>query len=162
MSVRPHPPTTLRGFELWTAFPPDVENGPAISQYIESKDMTTVGPATIIVGNYQDLLSPVPAPSGYNYLRVMLQPGEQWTYTSPTGHTIALLAISKGSLTYADEKPISEGRNGRLCKGQCSFASASNNYYHLCAGIGRAASARIAFGILQCTYVGRSFGAGRT
>jgi redox-sensitive bicupin YhaK (pirin superfamily) len=49
MSVRPNPPPRLTGFQLWVALPPELENGPAVSRYIESKDMKTVGPATVIV-----------------------------------------------------------------------------------------------------------------
>jgi len=109
MSVHPHPPPQLKGFQLWTALPPELENAEAVSRYIEAKDMPTIGPATIIVGDYQGVKSPVPAPSGYNYLLVTLQPGETWTYTPPQQHTIAWLAVSKGELVYGTEKPILSG-----------------------------------------------------
>jgi redox-sensitive bicupin YhaK (pirin superfamily) len=109
MSVGPNPPPDLTGFQLWVALPPELENGLAVSRYIESKDMKTSGPATIIVGQYEDVQSPVPSPEGYNYLLVTLKPGEKWTYSPPAGHTVAWLAVSKGTLEYGNGKDISKG-----------------------------------------------------
>jgi redox-sensitive bicupin YhaK (pirin superfamily) len=105
----PHPPAHLTGFQLWMALPPELENAKAVSRYIEAKEMVTVGPATVIVGQYQGAQSPVPSPMGYNYLLVTLQPGEKWTYTPPVGHTIAWLAISKGGLDCGNGKTIAQG-----------------------------------------------------
>lgn len=103
-------PPSITGFQLWVALPPELENALAVSRYIESKDMKKVGPATVIVGDYQGVKSPVPAPDGYNYLLVTLKAGEQWTYTPPVGHTVVFLATSKGTLKYGNSKTeIKEG-----------------------------------------------------
>lgn len=88
----------IQGFQLWLALPPELENGEPVSRYIEAQDMVTAGPAHVIVGQYEDALSPVPAPDGINYLLVTLMPGERWTYRPPAGHKVGWLAVAKGEL----------------------------------------------------------------
>ena len=87
-----------QGFQLWVALPPELENGPSESQYIEAAEMKQAGPAHVIVGSYEGMASPVRAPIGFNYLLVTLKPGETWTYQPPQGHSIAWLAIAQGAL----------------------------------------------------------------
>jgi redox-sensitive bicupin YhaK (pirin superfamily) len=84
------------------ALPPELENGPSESQYIEARDMPQVGPAHVIVGNYEGVQSPVRAQAGFNYLLVTLKPGESWTYVPPAGHRVAWLAMAQGSLQSGD------------------------------------------------------------
>lgn len=91
-----------QGFQLWVALPPELENGPSESQYIEASEMKRAGPAHVIVGAYQGVASPVRAPAGFNYLLVTLKPGETWTYQPPQGHCIAWLAIAQGALDTGD------------------------------------------------------------
>jgi len=93
----------IRGFQLWIALPPELENGPVDSQYIESKDIPNVGPARVVVGRYDGVQSPVRAPEGLNYLLVTLKPGETWTYEPPAGHDVAWLALSRGTVNGAEE-----------------------------------------------------------
>jgi redox-sensitive bicupin YhaK (pirin superfamily) len=93
---------SMQGFQLWVALPPELENGPPESQYIEARDMKSVGPAHVIVGEYQGVKSPVRAHAGFNYLLVTLQPGQSWTYTPPAGHRVAWLAMAQGSLQSSD------------------------------------------------------------
>ncbi|NOW48912.1 redox-sensitive bicupin YhaK (pirin superfamily) [Novosphingobium sp. SG751A] len=88
----------IKGFQLWLALPPELENAAVDSQYIEAKDMPVVGPATVILGALDGAVSPVRAPNGINYLLVTLAPGERWTYTPPADHDVAWLAISHGAL----------------------------------------------------------------
>jgi redox-sensitive bicupin YhaK (pirin superfamily) len=87
-----------QGFQLWVALPPELENGPAESQYIEASEMKRAGHAHVIVGAYQGVESPVRAPAGFNYLLVTLKAGETWTYQPPAGHSVAWLAIAEGTL----------------------------------------------------------------
>jgi len=87
-----------QGFQLWVALPPDLENGPSESQYIEASHMQRAGPAHVIVGDYEGVASPVRAPGGFNYLLVTLQPGEAWSYRPPLGHGVAWLAVAQGVL----------------------------------------------------------------
>lgn len=86
------------GFQLWLALPADLENAEPDSRYIESEHTPQVGPARVIVGNYDGAQSPVPAPKGINYLLVTLRPGERWTYQPPAGHSVGWLALAKGKL----------------------------------------------------------------
>lgn len=88
----------ILGFQLWLSMPPEFENDTPVSKYIESTETQTVGPAHIIVGNYQGVQSTVPAPTGINYLLVTLSPGDRWMYEPPAGHSVGWLALAKGSL----------------------------------------------------------------
>jgi len=88
----------FQGFQLWVALPPELENGPSESQYLEASRMQGAGPAFVIVGDYEGAVSPVQAPAGINYLLVSLKPGETWTFHPPRGHSVAWLAIAQGAL----------------------------------------------------------------
>jgi redox-sensitive bicupin YhaK (pirin superfamily) len=87
-----------QGFQLWIALPPEFEDSPSVSQYLEASDMRSAGPAHVIVGDYEGAASPVRAPQGLNYLLVTLEPGETWIYEPPRGHSVAWLAIAQGEL----------------------------------------------------------------
>lgn len=104
----------IKGFQLWLALSPELENAAVDSQYIEAADMPVVGPATVILGEWGGAVSPVRAPAGINYLLVTLAPHQCWTYTPPAGHGVVWLAISHGGLTgdlvaQAGELAILEG-----------------------------------------------------
>ena len=88
----------FQGFQLWIALPPELENGPSESQYLEASEMQRAGPAHVIVGAYDGVESSVRAPGGVNYLLVTLKPGETWTYQPPKGHSVAWLAIAQGQI----------------------------------------------------------------
>lgn len=88
----------INGFQLWIALRPELENGPSDSQYIEPADMPVTGPATVILGEYQGMRSPVRSPEGINYFLVTLKSGEVWTYSAPVGHDVSWLAVSHGRL----------------------------------------------------------------
>jgi hypothetical protein len=44
---------------------------------------------------------------GFNYLLVTLKRGERWTYAPPAGHSVAWLAVAKGSLLTSEQ--LAEG-----------------------------------------------------
>ncbi|HEY0062074.1 MAG TPA: pirin family protein [Telluria sp.] len=88
----------IQGFQLWLALPAELENGAPVSRYIEAPAMRQAGPAYVIVGQYDGVHSPVPAPEGINYLLVTLKPGEHWTYRAPAGHSVGWLALAQGAL----------------------------------------------------------------
>ncbi|MDB5928494.1 MAG: pirin [Polaromonas sp.] len=90
------------GFQLWLALPPELENGPVDSQYLEASAMPLAGPATVILGAHEGAASPVRSPAGINYLMVTLKPGQAWTYSPPASHGVAWLAVSHGGLTGAN------------------------------------------------------------
>lgn len=95
---RPASASRFKGFQLWVALPARLEASAPEWQFIESKEIPTVGPARLIVGRYQGTMSPVRAFDGLNYLLVTLAPGEAWTYQTPAGHEVGWLSLSHGSL----------------------------------------------------------------
>lgn len=97
----------MQGFQLWIALPPELENGPVDSQYIEADHMPMAGPAYVILGRHAGAQSPVRAPDGITYLLVRLQAGESWTYAPPSGHSVAWAAVAKGGLS--GSAPIAQG-----------------------------------------------------
>ena len=98
----------IHGFQLWLALPADLELSEVDSQYIEAEAMRRVGPAHVIVGKHEGIVSPVRAPAGVNYLLVTLEAGEPWTYRPPEGHTVGWLAVSAGGLTGASSAEAGE------------------------------------------------------
>jgi redox-sensitive bicupin YhaK (pirin superfamily) len=90
----------LKGFQLWIALPPDLENAEAMSQHMLPAGVPVDGPARVLLGKYGDAASPLAriAPSGINYLDVSLAAGERWTYQPPRGHTVGWLAVHGGKL----------------------------------------------------------------
>lgn len=91
-------PGRVRGFQLWVAMPPELENAPALSRYIGPEGLPDIGPAQVLLGRYMGVDGAVAAPSPMTYLGVRLQAGEHWRYVPPPGHSVAWLAVSTGSL----------------------------------------------------------------
>jgi redox-sensitive bicupin YhaK (pirin superfamily) len=88
----------MSGFQLWVALPASQENAQAQSLYLAPSDVPHEGPARVLLGSHGKSSSPIPAPSGMNYLAVRLKDGERWRYTPPVGQTVAWLAVSAGRL----------------------------------------------------------------
>lgn len=88
----------LRGFQLWVALPPELENASSVSQYVMPDEIPVEGAARVILGRYGSAVSPIASPP-MNYLAVTLQPGERWTYRPPHGHTVAWVAVQDGALS---------------------------------------------------------------
>lgn len=99
---------TVQGFQLWVTLPAELENGPSESQYVEAKDIKSVGPAQVVIGAYEGVQSPVRAPAGLNYLLVTLTPGQKWSYQPPAGHSVAWVAVAQGTLSAGDVVPAGE------------------------------------------------------
>jgi redox-sensitive bicupin YhaK (pirin superfamily) len=90
-------PGIARAFQLWVALPPELENAPSVSQYVQPAQVPSVGPARVILGSYAGATSPVDAPP-MTYLQVNLAPGERWTYQPAAGHLVGWLAVADGAL----------------------------------------------------------------
>lgn len=88
----------VEGFQLWLALPPELENGPVDSQYLEAPSMPQTGPAYVILGEYQGVKSPVRSHEGINYLLVTLPAHSSWQYIPPENHSSLWLSISRGTL----------------------------------------------------------------
>lgn len=87
-----------RGFQLWLALPPEHELGPTESIYQAPEDIAQDGPARVLIGAHGGAASLLKAPASINYLAVRLKAEESWRYQSPADHTVAWVALSKGSL----------------------------------------------------------------
>jgi redox-sensitive bicupin YhaK (pirin superfamily) len=96
--------TLFRGYQLWLALPPQLENGPAQSQYLPSQAVPVIGPARLVLGTYAGMRSPVDSPEGVNVLHVRLDEGEHWKYTPPPGHDVAWVHVDRGTLRAAGER----------------------------------------------------------
>ncbi len=94
----PEAGTMIKGFQLWLALPAAIENEPPESLYIESNQITQIGPARVIVGEYKGVSSPLPKISPITYLHVHLEDGESWTFDSPENHDVLWLAVNEGSI----------------------------------------------------------------
>ncbi len=88
----------IKGYQLWIALPPELENGPAQSQYLGGEEFQFHGPARAILGRHGDATSKVAAPKTMNYLDVRLKAAQRWRYQPPRGHTVAWIAVHQGSV----------------------------------------------------------------
>lgn len=88
----------IQGFQLWVALPPEQENGPADSQYLEPEQVPSHGPARVILGSYGNVHSIIDTGMPMTYLHVRLKDGEQWRYAPPAGHTVGWVAVASGKL----------------------------------------------------------------
>jgi redox-sensitive bicupin YhaK (pirin superfamily) len=88
----------IKGYQLWVALPPDLENGPAQSQYLGSAELQSHGPARVILGSHGGVRSKVAAPETMNYLDIRLKAGERWRYEPPQNHSVAWMAVHQGSV----------------------------------------------------------------
>lgn len=88
----------IKGYQLWVALPPELENGPAASQYLDASQFQSHGPARVILGRQGNVASKVSAPESVNYFDVTLKAGERWRYEPPRDHTVAWIAVHQGAV----------------------------------------------------------------
>ena len=88
----------VNGFQLWVALPPDHELGPVESVYQAPDKVSQDGPARVLIGAHGGAASVLEAPASMNYLAVRLKAGASWRYQPPAAHTVAWMALGKGSL----------------------------------------------------------------
>jgi redox-sensitive bicupin YhaK (pirin superfamily) len=100
-------PQGVRGFQLWVALPPDLENAPNASHYVTPPESPVDGPVRVILGAHGDMKSPIDAPP-MNYLVVSLEAGERWSYAPPKGHDVAWVAVDQGLLRTPTPVPAGE------------------------------------------------------
>ena len=87
-----------KGYQLWVALPPEMENIESEAQYLGGEHFQSHGPARVILGRLGKATSKVPAPTTINYLDVALRKGEKWRYQPPANHTVAWVAVHEGKL----------------------------------------------------------------
>lgn len=109
----------VRGFQLWLSLPPEDENAASHSLYLAPDKVQRVGPARVVIGNYEGATSAIRPRAPINYLHVTLRDGERWRYTPPAGHDVAWVAVADGLLETAGtqlsrEIAVFEEREGQL------------------------------------------------
>ncbi len=97
-SGAPLPGQHNRGFQLWLAMPPELENAVPLSQYVAPTEIEQEGPAKVLLGQWGDARSRISHPASINYLSVTLAAGEHWHYQPPPGHEVAWMAVHAGAL----------------------------------------------------------------
>jgi redox-sensitive bicupin YhaK (pirin superfamily) len=100
-------PEGVRGFQLWVALPPELENAANASHYVMPEEVPVEGPVRVILGAYGKSKSPIEAPP-MTYLVVTLKDGERWSYHAPKGHTVAWVAVDDGALHSPSRIPSGE------------------------------------------------------
>ncbi len=108
-----------KGFQLWVALPPEMENIASEARYLGREHFQSHGPARVILGRLGEAASKVPAPTTMNYLDVALAKGEKWRYDPPHDHTVAWIAVHRGKLATPEivdkgELAVFEESNGAL------------------------------------------------
>ncbi len=108
-----------KGFQLWVALPPEMENIASEARYLGREHFQSHGPARVILGRLGEAASKVPAPTTMNYLDVALAKGEKWRYDPPDKHTVAWIAVHRGKLATPEivdkgELAVFEESNGAL------------------------------------------------
>jgi len=88
----------VKGYQLWVALPPEMENLESAGQYLGGEHFQSQGPARVILGRHGEAFSKVSAPTTINYLDVALKKGEKWRYQPPGDHTVAWVAVHAGKL----------------------------------------------------------------
>jgi redox-sensitive bicupin YhaK (pirin superfamily) len=89
----------IKGFQLWVALPPELKLAEPQSQYLGASAFRPAGAARVIAGEYAGVRSPVASPDALTYLDVRLHAGERWVFQPPRNHTVAWIALHRGTLT---------------------------------------------------------------
>ena len=114
-----------RGFQLWLALPPGLENSAPVEVFLKPTEVLAVGPARVLLGSHQGVSNAVAAPSPLTYLHVTLAAGERWRYVPPAGYDNAWLALDAGSITCP--APVSAGELVIFAEGEAPIDVAANS-----------------------------------
>jgi len=115
----------MRGYQLWVALPPALENAPAQSRYLGAERFSTHGPARVILGALGAARSPINAPSAMNYFDVRLRAGEVWRYEPPADHDVAWIAVHEGRVLTPE--PVAAGELAVFAEGVAPIAFRAQN-----------------------------------
>jgi redox-sensitive bicupin YhaK (pirin superfamily) len=94
----------IRGYQLWVALPPSLENAAAGSQYLAAGEVPSVGPARVVLGTHGKHRSRIDAPDGVVVLHVRLATGERWQFQPAAGHAVAWVHCAQGGLRADDQR----------------------------------------------------------
>jgi redox-sensitive bicupin YhaK (pirin superfamily) len=112
------PGEKMRGFQLWIALPPVLEQAPAESHYVDASLIPGDGRVRVLLGESGSMRSAI-SYEPVTYLHVRLRDGEAWSYQPPPGHDVAWLAVAEGTLRVGDtplqrEMAVFEEGNARV------------------------------------------------
>ena len=96
-------PARAKGFQLWVALPPEFENADSEEVFLTSDQIAAVGPARVLLGEYQRVRSLVNPPFPMTYLHITLKADEAWTFVPPITHDVAWIALDRGCLMVEGE-----------------------------------------------------------
>ena len=94
----PRTGNAVRGYQLWVALPAALEHAPPKSHYVEARQISSDGPARVLLGTYGEMRSAIDYDEPITYLHVRLRANERWTYSPPSGHDVAWVAVHRGKL----------------------------------------------------------------
>jgi len=123
-------PERVRGFQLWVALPPALENASSASHYVMPEDVPVEGPVRVILGAHGRARSSIASPP-MNYLVVSLKAGERWSHHPPTGHTVAWVAVQDGALLTGSRIPGGEIAIFEPSEQSIDFVAESNTTFVL-------------------------------
>ena len=91
------PDSPVRGFQLWLALREHEELQPGASGYYQPPELPTNGTVRVILGEFEGMRSPVPAPPNVTYLQLSLEAGQQVTLAARP-QDAAFVAVLRGDI----------------------------------------------------------------
>ena len=87
----------VRGFQLWLALGEDEELQPGASEYYQPPQLPSNGTVRVILGEFDGMRSPVPAPPNVTYLQLSLETDQQVALV-PRPEDVAFVAALRGQV----------------------------------------------------------------
>jgi len=94
----PDTETPIKGFQLWIALPPELEQQEAKSTFLKKEEFEKIEDVILLLGEYKGHKSKITPPNDMTYLEVSIGEGEEWTYYPPETHNILWVQVFEGSL----------------------------------------------------------------
>ncbi|MDP3557192.1 MAG: pirin family protein [Bacteroidota bacterium] len=94
----PDTETPIKGFQLWIALPPELEQQEAKSRFLKKNEFEKVDNVIILLGDYKGHKSKIVPPNDMNYFEVTIEKDKAWNYTLPATHNILWIQVFEGSL----------------------------------------------------------------
>lgn len=87
-----------KGYQIWVALPPELEEIEAVSYYLQKEDIPSVENTRVLLGSYKDARSKVRQLHNLSLLDVQIEKGASWTFTPPEKHDVLWVAVYEGEL----------------------------------------------------------------
>ena len=97
--------TGLLSFQFWFALPAKIEDGPSESVYIEPRNVPKKDNFKVLIGEYDGLRNPIPAPMNLTVVDIVLSnPEEAFSYKVPVDHKTSFVMVYTGSAFVCDDE----------------------------------------------------------